>query len=119
MPHARPGCTSDPVIGPRRSLCRFNRTVHAEELEIGIVVRVAKPNAAIIDHDHHVAGQPEHSLKHARPDGVEVNGRGLGTEADIRPRRKKPSLDPQNLKGLGVDPRQSLDQEDDAFARDA
>jgi hypothetical protein len=116
--HRRPSCTGDPVIGPRQSLCRFNHTVHAEELKIGVVVRVAKPIATITHHNHYVAGQPEHSLKPARPDGVEVNSRGLVAEADIRPRRKKPGPDLHDLEGLGVDPRQPLDQQDDALVPD-
>src|SRR5208337_2355320 len=77
-----PGCTGDPAVGPQRSLHWFNGTFHSEKLEIGIVVDVANPNAAINGLDRHVAGQPEHSLRPARLDGVEVNRRGLGTEAE-------------------------------------
>jgi len=43
----------------RRIAPRFNRALHAEELEVGIVVGVANLLIVIIDLNCHLAGQPQ------------------------------------------------------------
>ena len=67
----------------------FDRAFHPEELDVRVAVDVANLDAAIKVHYLHNGGKPEHPVRPDGLDGVEIDGRGLEADADIRPRRDK------------------------------